>query len=191
MLHYMTLYLLFCDITQFQWSINSKPRIERLSECGVDSVNEGHCVRDAVEGQSSCTVIHIHSYSRGDGDLRKLSLCVVVTEWVFAVTGRKAIQTPGLIIISKCTFITPSHPADALIWHWYTHSSPTPLNLPVTASKHTLSTQHLSQTIKSVWMIRIWLVRVSFSNHSVLLSQTEVFMHCDFIQCEPTEIWKR
>ncbi len=48
-----------------------------------------------------------------------------------------------------------------------------------------------TQTIKSVWMIRIWLVHVSFSNHSVLLSQTEVFMHCDFIQCEPTEIWKR
>ncbi len=41
----------------------------------VWTVNEGHCVRDAVEGQSSCTVIHIHSYSRGDGDYREKSVC--------------------------------------------------------------------------------------------------------------------
>src|SRR4029434_4392400 len=39
-----------------------KPRVECVSECGLDSVQEGHCVRDAVEGQSSCPVIHIHSY---------------------------------------------------------------------------------------------------------------------------------
>ncbi len=77
-----------------------------------------------------------------------------------------------------CSYMTLIYPPH--------HSTPPPSN-----SVHTLSTQHLSQTIKSVWMIRIWLVRVSFSNHSVLLSQTEVFMHCDFIQCEPTEIWKR
>lgn len=26
-----------------------KPRIEGLSECGLDPVEEGHCVRDTVE----------------------------------------------------------------------------------------------------------------------------------------------
>ncbi len=31
------------------WSrTNQKPRIERLSECGLDCVDEDHCVRDAV-----------------------------------------------------------------------------------------------------------------------------------------------
>ena len=31
-------------------TINCNSGIEGLSECGVDSVEEGHCVRDAVEG---------------------------------------------------------------------------------------------------------------------------------------------
>ncbi len=42
---------------------NPNPRIERLRECGLDCVDEAHCVRDTVEGQSSSTVIHVHSYS--------------------------------------------------------------------------------------------------------------------------------
>ncbi len=59
--------------TQFHFIINPKPRIERLSECGLDCVDEAHCVRDAVEGQSSCTVIHIHSYSTADDGLNRES----------------------------------------------------------------------------------------------------------------------
>ncbi len=57
---------------------NPHPRIERLSECGLDPVDEAHCVRDAVEGQSSCTVIHIHSYSTADGFYREISPYVIV-----------------------------------------------------------------------------------------------------------------
>ncbi len=108
--------------TQFHWwssEINIKPRTERLSECGLDCVDEVHCVRDAVEGQSSCSVIHKHSYSPAGGLYRENSLYVIVSEWV---TGGSADQTPGLIIISKHTLMTESLPADALIWHWYTHT---------------------------------------------------------------------
>ena len=56
-------------------SIIRKPNssIERLSECGLDSVEESHGVRDAVEGQNTCTVIQVHSNSAGqrtwDGSL--------------------------------------------------------------------------------------------------------------------------
>ncbi len=60
--------------------IDPKPRIERLSECGLDCVDEAYCVRDAVEGQSSCTVIHKHSYSPNDGLHRETSLDVIVCE---------------------------------------------------------------------------------------------------------------
>uniref|UniRef100_A0A0E9T7X1 Uncharacterized protein n=1 Tax=Anguilla anguilla TaxID=7936 RepID=A0A0E9T7X1_ANGAN len=36
---------------------------------------EGHCVRDAVEGQSSCPVIQVHSYSgAGNRDFSALSI---------------------------------------------------------------------------------------------------------------------
>lgn len=44
-------------------AINLKASIERLSEHGLDSVEKSHGVGDAVEGQSSCLVIQIHSYS--------------------------------------------------------------------------------------------------------------------------------
>ncbi len=59
---------------------NIKPSIERLSECGLDCVDEAHCVRDAVEGQSSCTVIHKHSYFTADGLHRETMLFVIVSE---------------------------------------------------------------------------------------------------------------
>ncbi|CAB1421337.1 unnamed protein product [Pleuronectes platessa] len=48
------------------WEANAQGRlkpgpdassIERLSECGLDSVEESHGVRDSVEGQNTCTVI--------------------------------------------------------------------------------------------------------------------------------------
>ncbi len=106
------------QFTQFyflNWSkcsINSKARIERLSECGVDSVNEGHCVRDAVEGQSSCTVIHIHSYSRGAGDYREFSVFVIVPQWA---DGVKAVQIQGMIITTKLTLLSLSLLADVFI----------------------------------------------------------------------------
>ena len=52
---------------------DSKSSIERFSECGLDSVEESHGVRDAVEGQNTCTVIQVHSNSGGlrtwDGSL--------------------------------------------------------------------------------------------------------------------------
>ncbi len=194
-----TVCFLFWYLTQFDnWVIiNPKPRIEMLSECGLDSVNEGHCVRDTVEGQSSCTVIHIHSYSRG-GDSREFSPFIIVPEWA---AGVRAVQTPGLIIMSKLTcviivivvviiIITLSLPADALIWHWYIHLT-TPLHLPVTVSTHSLFTQCLLHSIKSVWVIRIPLFFRSVFNHSVPLRQTEVFMYRVWIHCELEEIWWR
>jgi len=69
-----------------------------VSECGLDCVYEDQCVRDAVEGQSSCTAIHTHSYSvihthscctvihthscstADDGLYREFSLYVIVFE---------------------------------------------------------------------------------------------------------------
>ncbi len=58
--------------------MNIKPRIERLSERGLDCVDEAHCVRDTVEGQSSCTVIHINSYYTTDGLYREINIFLIV-----------------------------------------------------------------------------------------------------------------
>ena len=104
--------------------MNLKPRIEGLSECGLDSVQEGHGVRDAVEGLS-CPVIQVHSYSGGGN--RDLSYLIIVPE---RVTGRSAEQTPGLLI--KSQVIIRSFPADLFIRHCYINLTQPPLSLPVT-----------------------------------------------------------
>ncbi|ROL41284.1 Rhamnose-binding lectin [Anabarilius grahami] len=54
-------------------------RTERLSECGLDSVDEAHFIRDTEKGQNPSAVIHIHSYSMA-GHYRENSVCVIVSE---------------------------------------------------------------------------------------------------------------
>ena len=53
------------ELSRGSRTIRTKSRTERLSECGLDSVEESHGVRDAVEGQNTCSVIQVHSYSGG------------------------------------------------------------------------------------------------------------------------------
>ncbi len=76
-----SIFIIFYTYMRF-WKIlkKTKPRIKVLSECGLDSVDESHCVRDAVEGHNSCSEIHIHSYSAGAGGNREFSLFVIVPE---------------------------------------------------------------------------------------------------------------
>ncbi|TRY66355.1 hypothetical protein DNTS_024341, partial [Danionella cerebrum] len=88
-----------------------EPWTERLSESGMDSVNEAHGVSDAVEGQNSCSVINKNSYSTGAGDSWECCLFIIVPE---RTNCFRAVQTPGLLITPKPTFITVIFPADAL-----------------------------------------------------------------------------
>lgn len=111
--------------------------VQRFSECGVDPVEETHRIRDAVEGQKSCSMIHIHSYF---GNYRTLELI-----FIFIVLEIKrmiiAAQIPGLSIVSKHTLIKLSFPSDVFICDRYRHTNmAVPLHLPVTASTYTLLT---------------------------------------------------
>ncbi|KAK6291488.1 hypothetical protein J4Q44_G00382540 [Coregonus suidteri] len=157
--------------------MNPKPWIEGLSECGVECVQVGQCVRgDSVEGQSAGWPVQIHSYSvgSGGGDVYGSGLIIVPG----SVTVVRAEQTPGLVIVSNPTVITPSSPADSFICHSYNSPSPTPLYLPVTAPSQTLSTQHLSTALKSLWVIRIQLLLSPPCHLSVLLRQREESVYC-------------
>ncbi|KAK6291516.1 hypothetical protein J4Q44_G00382820, partial [Coregonus suidteri] len=157
--------------------MNPKPWIEGLSECGVECVQVGQCVRgDSVEGQSAGWPVQIHSYSvgAGGGDVYGSGLLIVTGR----VTVVRAEQTPGLVITSNPTVITPSSPADSFICHSYISLSPTPLYLPVTAPSQTLSTQHLFPDLKSLWVIRIRLLLSPPCHLSVLLRQREVSVYC-------------
>ena len=115
------------------------------------------CVRgDAVEGQSACWPVQVHSYSSGAGGGGRYDSVFIIVPG--RVTVRRAEQTPGLGIISKPGLITPPFPLDAFIRHSYRNPTPTPLSLPVAASSQTLSTQHLIPPVKSLWVVRIQLL---------------------------------
>ncbi|RXM92649.1 hypothetical protein EOD39_19911, partial [Acipenser ruthenus] len=165
--------------------INPKPRIERLSECGLESVQEGHCVRDAIKGQRAGIKVQIHSYSGGAGG----SYCSFIVIVPGRVTGIRAVQTPGPVTESKEKGKILSFPADSFICDSYRSPSPTALNLPVTASpRQTLSAKHLIPVVKSLWVIGISLVLSPLCHFSVPFRQTEVSMHCVGVQCELTGI---
>ncbi len=84
------------------------------------------------------------------------------------------------------TVITVSFPADSSVSHCYIHSS-SPLDLPVTATSQTIYTQQLMPVVKSVWMIRIWLLLSHHCHLPVVVRQFEVSVHCVCVQCEFTE----
>ena len=87
-----------------------------FSECGVEGVEVDQCVRgDSVEGQSASRTVHIHCYSVRDrgGEGGDGCSSLIVTD---RVTFIRAEQTPGLIIVSKCT-VTVSSPADSSVTH--------------------------------------------------------------------------
>ena len=95
--------------------MNTKHRIEGLSECGVERVQVGECVRgDAVEGQSACWPVQVHSYSPGAGGGGGYGSAFII------VPGRVNViklQTPGLVIMSRPAVIILPFPLDAFICH--------------------------------------------------------------------------
>ncbi len=117
---------------------------------------------------------------------QSLSYCARMSNWRECRTNSRTdhyIQTHSHNLLPSCwcsymTLISP---------HFHLHSTQS----PVTASTHTLSTQHLPPLIKSVWMIRIQLICVSVSSCSVSLRQTEEFIHCVQIQSQKPAIWWR
>ena len=149
----------------------------------------GECVRgDAVEGQSACWPVQVHSYSaRAGGGGRYGSPLIIVPG---RVTVTRAFQTPGLVITSKQAVSTPPFPLDALICHCYLIPTTTPLSLPVAASRQTLSTQHLTP-VKSLWVVRIRLILFHTCHLSVPLGEREIFVCCVWVQCEITGICRQ
>lgn len=57
-----------------------------------------------VEGQSSCTVVQVHSYSRGARNIDMSPFSIIVEET--SVGRRGAVYPPGLIIDPKTMLIT-------------------------------------------------------------------------------------
>ena len=107
----------------------------------------------SVEGQSASKPVQIHSYFlRASGQETFVCFSTVVTG---TVTITMTFKTPGLVVGSKPVVIALSAPGDSSsVGHNYRNISFANY-LPVTAASQNLSTQHLSQGIRSLWVIRI------------------------------------
>ena len=106
-----------------------EPRVQRLGECGLNSVKKRHSTRTrhAVEGQASCPVVQIHSYGRG-AECGYFGFDSTVPKGATSIGEGNA---PGLGCVSKATFcqLCP------FIAHSDLDPWPLPFNLPVTNSR--------------------------------------------------------
>ena len=153
-------------------------------------MQEGECVRgDAEEGQSACLPVQVHSYSAGAGRGGTYGTLIIIVPGRVTVTT--AFQTPGLVIASKPTVSTHPFPLDAFIGHCYMNLTTTPLSLPVAASRQTLSTHHLIRVVKSLWVVRTWLILSHTCHLSVPLREREISACCVWVQCELTSICRQ
>lgn len=156
-------------------------------------MRESFCVtRQPVERQDTSWPVQKQTQSPWSGqeclDIndggRNKCLCVAVTERI--TVPHSDIETPGLVApVNFC--VPPSFPLYTLICHTNIHKS-FPLHFPVAASSQALSTQYLALFIKSLWVIRIWLLLFSKLHFPVALRQEEVFINCVGIICEITGI---
>lgn len=163
-----------------------KAKIEGLSECGLDSMEQGHCVRDAVETQTSCPVIQVYSYPRGGWSGYSSGHVIVPDGTTFSGTE----QTPGLVIASKVGVIALSSPGHLFIRHSHVDATPAPLGFPVAAPWQGLSTKHLAPVIKPLWVLQAGVVPGPHCHHLVLLRHTQVPVGCPGVQCELTGIYE-
>lgn len=134
-----------------QTKIKPKPRVESLGECGLDPVQEGHCVCDAVKGKSPCPVIHVHAYPGASHEGESRLLIIMPQRGAGAVES----QAPGLVVGPKPALLAPSVPADAPVCQRNVSPVALPLSLPVAACRYALCAQHLKPTVKALRMIGI------------------------------------
>lgn len=154
---------------------DSKPCIEWLSEWGMYSVEESHCVWDTIKCQYCSLVVYIHSYFWRNRHWYGCTLTVVHE----GALRLRAVQTPGFVIPAKAANIVTALPACFLVSYSYVHFCTTPFNLPVvSAPSHTLPAQHLLPVVESLWMLRVWVGFTAHLHHCVSLGQVKVWVSC-------------
>lgn len=149
------------------------------------------CVRwHFVERQSTSRIVHIdrHFVRHRRGGRMDICFYAILPEMVIISTRTE--QTPGVIISSHPALITFTFPCDTSVSHWYINAS-FKLHLPVATISQTISTQQLHPIVKSVWVVRIWLLFVQSCHLSVVVRQFKTPVCCAWVKCEFTVIWWR
>lgn len=121
--------------------VQAEGRVERLSELALKSVQEHHCVRHAVEGQSPLLALQEHA-DPGAGRGSHRGLAVVVPS---GISRMRAPQPPGVLVAPKQAGLSAPFASDTSVCDADVDpSSAPPLHLPVAGTgKLTLLAQDL------------------------------------------------
>lgn len=133
-------------------------RVEGLCECGLDSVQKLHAIRDTVKCKCSCCMIQVDANTRWHWSWNVFAL-IVVHKGEFGV---RAVQTPGLVVPAQAAFVAISFTADSPVSNGNVYLCSFPVHLPVTTSPtHALLAQYLkyngwNKRLKDKMLLYAW-----------------------------------
>lgn len=167
-------------------------------------MEKAHVVRDIVEGQDACLVIHIHSHStragrrvwvecgcrfRGGGGCGYLDLCVIVLEHIL---GGRAAEVPRVTAGAELGVVPSPFPADSFVGDGQSHPTlPAPLHLPIAAAGYALLAEHLCRVQEPFWVVRVGLDLYGVRSLLASLRQTETIVGSVEIHCETAAVYCR
>lgn len=145
-------------------------------------------LRNIIERERPRPEVQIHSDPAAGGCGHGHALLVVLEQ-----TGRVgAVQAPRLGVVSELGVAAASAPVHVLIAHADGHPScAPPLYLPVAASGHTGSAQHLGPAGEARRVFRVGLRVQSRGHRSPAVGEAQIRVGCVRVQREVTVIWTR
>lgn len=141
---------------------------------------------DDVEGQHPGWPVQVHSDpvgGRGRGaDGRR---CTVVAD---GVTTSVAVESPGLVVLSKLAVSVVALPPDASVTDRDEGPSLT-LHLPVAATGQAVPAQHLWPPVESVWVLGVGLLLLREQGCPLVLRQMELFVQRVGVKGQVAAVW--
>lgn len=137
-------------------------------------MQEGHGVAYAVKSQHPRSVIQVHAYSGRVGAADGFVHPVVPGR----VTGVRAEQTPGLVVVAQQTQRAFAFTADAPVGHSDGELA-APLDLPVeAASGQRLPAQHLGEAVEPLGVVSVGLQVSGADDFPAVLRDVQLLVGC-------------
>lgn len=131
-----------------------KPRVEGLAERSLHFMKENHCIRNTIERHGPGPVVQVNSYPVRARTSYSLGDLVVLK----GTSRMGTVQSPGFGVVSQLAVAPSSTPIHGFVADSNGDpSTPAPFYLPVAATSHASSTQHLSPVAESIWVLWVGL----------------------------------
>lgn len=168
--------------------IQAEGRVQRLRERAAEGVQEHHCVRHTVEGQSSFLPFQEHTDPRA-GRCSHCGFSIVVPGGISSVCTP---QPPRVLIASQEAGLSASFASDSAVGDTNVNpSSAPPLHLPVAgATKLALLAQDLGHRIKSLGVRGVGLGLLATVGTLAPLQENQSRVGCIQVQRQTTRNWR-